>query len=134
MKLFIKFINIKLSKLINLILNNIIIIINIFVLISLYMMLYLGAKLHYERQVFTLGGEFIIPPLIILISSFIKFIANNKIQGYKTLPVPIKRFTQSTLDEVTIDNRRVEEMLMYLNDLENWLEENGYLKYENDIL
>lgn len=53
----------------------------------------------------------------------------NKIGKGITVPVPHKRFTnEDEYGEVTIPNERLEELILYVNDLENWLEKKRLLK------
>ena len=41
----------------------------------------------------------------------------------KNIPVPIKRFTEEDSDgEVSIEQSRLQEMILYVNDVENYLE------------
>lgn len=45
----------------------------------------------------------------------------------KGFPVPVKRFTSEYLDgEVTIENSRLQEMILYVCDVEDWLESSGF--------
>lgn len=50
------------------------------------------------------------------------------------IPVPAERFTKVTEDDmVTIDSSRLQELLVYTSELEDWLEFNGYhLKGRNE--
>ena len=42
-------------------------------------------------------------------------------------PVPVKRFTSESRDgEVSIENRRLQEMIIYVCDVEDWLESSGF--------
>lgn len=42
-------------------------------------------------------------------------------------PVPVKRFTSEYRDgEVTIENSRLQEMILYVCDVEDWLESSGF--------
>lgn len=44
------------------------------------------------------------------------------------IPVPSKRFTRVTDgDMVSIDSSRLQELLLYTSELEDWLDSNGYL-------
>lgn len=61
-----------------------------------------------------------------LISECFKQIHNN----YNSIPIPSKRFTQSSEDntDVYVDNARLSEMILYVNDVEDYLERKGLLK------
>lgn len=42
-------------------------------------------------------------------------------------PVPVKRFTSERRDgEVSIENGRLQEMILYVCDVEDWLESSGF--------
>ena len=52
----------------------------------------------------------------------------NKIGKGTTIPVPDKRFTEvDDYGEVSIPNNRIQELILYLADLEDWLERKGLL-------
>lgn len=42
-------------------------------------------------------------------------------------PVPVKRFTSESRDgEVTVENSRLQEMILYVSEVEDWLESSGF--------
>ena len=48
-------------------------------------------------------------------------------------PVPPKRFTTESKDgEVTVENSRLQEMIIYVCDVEDWLESSGFDLSESD--
>ena len=48
-------------------------------------------------------------------------------------PVPSKRFTSESRDgEVTVENSRLQEMIIYVCDVEDWLESSGFDLREPD--
>lgn len=48
-------------------------------------------------------------------------------------PVPAKRFTTEYRDgEVTIENSRLQEMILYVCDVEDWLESSGFDLSDSD--
>ena len=48
-------------------------------------------------------------------------------------PVPTKRFTSESRDgEVTVENSRLQEMIIYVCDVEDWLESSGFDLSESD--
>lgn len=48
-------------------------------------------------------------------------------------PVPTKRFTTESRDgEVTIENSRLQEMIIYVCDVEDWLESSGFDLSDSD--
>ena len=94
-----------------------------------YLMWYLGVYLYEERGEFAVGGEVFIPLVIFLVIYFVRSFANHIGKGEK-IPVPKKRFTQSGDDdgEVVVETSRTEEMILYLADLEDWLQRKGLLR------
>ena len=92
-----------------------------------YIMLFIGQYVYEERGKFAIGGEILIPLYIGLIIYFIKSYA-NKIGKGTTIPTPQKRFTTIDDDgEVSIENNRIQELILYVSDLEDWLERKGIL-------
>ena len=48
-------------------------------------------------------------------------------------PVPTKRFTTESRDgEVTVENSRLQEMIIYVCDVEDWLESSGFDLRDSD--
>lgn len=48
-------------------------------------------------------------------------------------PVPTKRFTTESRDgEVTVENSRLQEMIIYVCDVEDWLESSGFDLSDSD--
>lgn len=94
-----------------------------------YIMWYIGIYLYQQRGKFAVGGEIFIPLFVFLIIYFIKGYANRIGKGEK-IPVPKKRFTQPGDDdgEVVVETSRTEEMILYLADLEDWLQRKGLLR------
>lgn len=61
---------------------------------------------------------------IFVADSFREFSEDGKLG----IPVPPKRFTKVTEDDmVSIDSSRLQELLLYTGELEDWLESKGYL-------
>lgn len=51
----------------------------------------------------------------------------------QSIPVPAKRFTQVSVDgEVSIETSRVQEMMLYVADVEDYLERKGMLLDKED--
>lgn len=94
-----------------------------------YLMWYLGADLYRQRGIFTIGGEIFIPMLVFIITYYIRQYANRLGKGEK-IPVPEKRFTELGEEdgEYTIETKRLEEMIIYMSNLEDWLQRKGLLK------
>lgn len=96
-------------------------------LILPYLMYIVGQYVCTEREKITFGGEIFIPICFCMIIYFIRSYANKIGKGI-TIPVPEKRFTEvDEYGEVSIENNRVQELILYLADLEDWLERKGML-------
>lgn len=74
-------------------------------------------------------GRFLVwllPPFFWLVAYVLKEIANKTGKGL-SIPKPIKRFTEVSEDgEITIPMDRVEELIVFMYDLEEWYERKGY--------
>lgn len=88
-----------------------------------YAMYFIGQNVVLDRGRFAVGGELFIPILIAALVYYLRQIANRSGKG-NSMPVPEKRFTEvdESTGEVTILTSRTEEMLLYMADLEDWLE------------
>lgn len=94
-----------------------------------YLMWYMGIHLYQSRGEFTVGGEIFIPLVVFLLTYYIKQYANRLGKG-ENIPIPDKRFTEEGEEdgEYTIEMNRVEEMIIYMSKLEDYLERKGLLK------
>lgn len=96
-------------------------------LILPYFMYIIGKALMEKRGDFSIGGEIFIPIAILIIIYYLKSTANKLGKG-TTVPVPTKRFTEvSEEGEVSVEHDRLQELLLYTADLEDWLERKGIL-------
>lgn len=93
-----------------------------------FVMLLIGQAVALKRGSFVIGGEILIPPIIGIIIYFIRSFANKLGKGI-TIPIPKKRFTEvdNETGEVNILNDRVQELILYVADLEDWLQRKGLL-------
>lgn len=92
-----------------------------------YLMYIIGQNVCTERGKIAFGGELFIPIVFCVITYYLRSYA-NKIGKGTTIPVPNKRFTEVDDDgEVSIPNNRIQELILYLADLEDWLEHKGLL-------
>ena len=92
-----------------------------------YVMYLVGQNVCETKGYMAVGSELLIPIIACVVIFFIRSYANKICKG-KTIPVPNKRFTQvDEFGEVSIENRRVHELILYLADLEDWLERKGLL-------
>lgn len=92
-----------------------------------YLMYLIGQKVYDERKYISFGGEILIPLVVFLLIYYINSYA-NKIGKGTTVPTPNKRFTEIDDDgEVSIENSRLQELILYIADLEDWFERKGML-------
>lgn len=92
-----------------------------------YLMYIIGQNVYAIRGYFGVGGELFIPIIFCVITYILRSYA-NKIGKGTTIPVPEKRFTEvDDYGEVSIPNNRIHELILYLADLEDWLERKGLL-------
>lgn len=92
-----------------------------------YVMYFIGQYVAIDRKCIAVGGELFVPILFTIFIYYLKSTANKLGKGI-TIPVPEERFTQVEDDgEVSIENKRVQELILYLADLEDWLERKGLL-------
>lgn len=92
-----------------------------------YLMYLIGQYVYEDRGNFAIGSEIFIPIIFCMIIYYIRSYA-NKIGKGTTIPIPNERFTEVDDDgEVSIENNRIQELILYLADLEDWLERKGLL-------
>ena len=92
-----------------------------------YIMYFIGQKAAINRNGIGIGTEIFIPIVFVVFIFYLKSTA-NKLRKGSTIPLPDKRFTKVEDDgEVTIENKRIQELILYLADLEDWLERKGML-------
>lgn len=61
-----------------------------------------------------------------------KYLKYNKVED-TGFPVPSKRFTSESRDgEVSIEKNRLQEMILYVSEVEDWLESSGFDLSEPD--
>lgn len=96
-------------------------------LLTPYLMYVLGQKLALDRGMFAVGGEVFIPVYLWLLAEFIESVANKLNRGPR-IPKPTERFTEVDEDGmVSVEEARVDELLIYVADLEDWMERKGWL-------
>lgn len=92
-----------------------------------FAMLFIGQYIGLERGRIAVGGELFIPVIVGIIIYFLKAYSNKKNKGV-TIPLPPKdkRFTEVSDDgEVNIRHSRLQELILYMADLEDWFERKG---------
>lgn len=92
-----------------------------------YAMYFIGQYVANNRKEIAIGSELFVPLLFVVIIYYLKSTA-NKIGKGTTIPVPDKRFTEvDDYGEVSVENNRLQEMILYLADLEDWMKRKGLL-------
>lgn len=92
-----------------------------------YGMYVLGQSVALSRGSIEVGGEIFIPILCTMVIHYIKEFANKSGKG-NTIPIPAKRFTEVDDDgEVSVDNKRLQELLLYVADLEDYMARKRWL-------
>ena len=107
--------------------NNLIAFANLLDFVTPFGMFFVGQYVALDKGKFSVSSEIIIPLLVFVLIFYIRTIA-NKIGKGAVLPLPDKRFTQVDEDgEVSIEHNRVQELILYMADLEDWMERKGLL-------
>lgn len=92
-----------------------------------YVMYVLGQDVALTRGYFGVGGELFIPIVFVVVAYYINGLANKCNTG-RQIPIPSKRFTiVDDEGEVSIENKRLQELLLYVADLEDWMERKRWL-------
>lgn len=92
-----------------------------------YGMYVLGQNLALSRGSIEVGGEIFVPVLCAVVIHYIRELTNKSGKG-NTIPIPAKRFTEVDDDgEVSVENNRLQELLLYVADLEDWMERKRWL-------
>jgi hypothetical protein len=95
-----------------------------------YIMWYIGIITFQERGVFAVGGELFLPIGLMTIASILKKSANKRGKGYQ-VPVARKRFTsEDEYGEISIAEEDIQEIIIYLNDIENYIEKRGLNRWD----
>lgn len=94
-----------------------------------YLMWYMGVYLYRQRGKFVVGGEIFVPLVVFIVTYFIRQFANRIGKGER-IPIPEKRFTELGEEdgEYTVETNRIEEMILYMSNLEDWMQRKGLLK------
>lgn len=92
-----------------------------------YVMYVLGQLRYQEGGCISFGIELVIPVAVVAVVYYLREIANRLGTG-NVPPVPHNRFTNVDDDgEVTVENRRIQELLLYMADLEDYFSRKGML-------
>lgn len=91
-----------------------------------YIYAYISILLYKDRNSFIIGYEVLIPIIAYIILSVLNSFL-NKINRGNDIPIPRERFT--TLNDngnVSVDNSSINDIILYLYDLEEYLKSKGY--------
>lgn len=92
-----------------------------------YLMYFLGQYVQIGNFEFIYNGMLVIPVVVVMITYFLHSAANKTGKG-NACPVPAKRFTSVDEDgEVSIEHSRIQELILYMADLEDWMERKNIL-------
>ena len=91
-----------------------------------YMYAYISILLYRERNNLIIGYEVLIPIIAYIILSILNNFLNKINRGYD-IPIPRERFTiLNDNGNVSIDNSSINDIILYLYDLEEYLKSKGY--------
>ena len=89
-----------------------------------YSMLLIGYGI--KENTFDLTVACFVPPVFFVLGYLMRQYANRIGKSELVPPVPQKRFTECFPDgEVSVENARLQEMILYVADVEDWLKKNG---------
>ena len=91
-----------------------------------YIYAYISILLYRDRNSFIIGYEILIPIIAYIILSILNNFLNKINKGYD-IPLPRERFT--TLNDngnLSVDNSSINDIILYLYDLEEYLKSKGY--------
>ena len=92
-----------------------------------YLMYFIGQYVQTNGFKFVYNYYLAIPLLIVFVTYYLHSAANKTGKG-NACPVPVRRFTTVSEDgEVSIENSRLQELLLYIADLEDWMERKNIL-------
>lgn len=93
-----------------------------------YWMYFAGQYVQTGSDEFIYYSPFLFIPIVITLLTYYLHSAANKTGKGNSCPVPIRRFTTVSEDgEVSIEHARLQEMLLYMADLEDWMERKNIL-------
>lgn len=89
--------------------------------------LLLGEYVFSVRGYWACGGEVVVAFVIPAVAWFVRALNRASGTSCDSVPVPRKRFTRVDRDEgqVDVSQSRLMEMILYVADLEDWLERTG---------
>lgn len=109
--------------------SNLIVFANIINWIIPYVMYFAGQHIAAGEIKVVIGPncEVLIPLIVMVFVYYLKGTANKLGKGTK-IPVPESRFTTVDGDgEASVEKNRIHELILYMADLEDWMERKGML-------
>ena len=93
-----------------------------------FVMLFVGEYVYADRGYWAVGGEVILSLIFVIAGFALKSYARASGADHSDIPVPYDRFTEVDYDsgQVDVESKRLQEMILYMADLEDWFERNGY--------
>lgn len=93
-----------------------------------FVMLLVGEYVYADRGYWAVGGEVILPFVFVIAGFALKSYARVSGTDHSDIPVPYRRFTKVDYNsgQVDVEYDRVQEMILYMADLEDWFDRNGY--------
>lgn len=93
-----------------------------------FVMLLVGEYTYADRGYWAVGGEVILPFVFVIAGFALKSYARVSGTDHSDIPVPYRRFTKVDYNsgQVDVEYDRVQEMILYMADLEDWFDRNGY--------
>lgn len=104
---------------------------NIVLIAAPFITLFIGEYIYDFRGYWAIGTEVVVPIALVLLGFTLRSYARVSGNDGYDMPVPYRRFTDVDNEngQVDISYDRVQELILYMADLEDWFERNGY----NDI-
>lgn len=105
---------------------------NLTLAISPFAFFMIGQYAYADRGYYAFGGEVVLYVAVPAVAFFLKAMAKEQ---WKPLyiPVPTERFTHYEGDgEYTMEQARIPELILYMAELEDWFEDEGYVQKPQD--
>lgn len=101
---------------------------NFILMVTPFLMLGVGEYVSYDRGYIGFGGEIGLCVVLVALGFGLRQYAKVSGSSNFDLPVPYHRFTDvdENNGQVNVDYDRIQEMILYMADLEDWFERNGY--------
>ena len=92
-----------------------------------YIMMNIAYSLYQSRNGVYVGSEVIVPLLVLFVCNVVKRMGNKSGNGSE-IPIPAKRFTRLDEDVVEVEPEDLEEMLLYVYEVEEYLKRTGKVR------